>query len=188
MEDEGKIKKISLRYLIIFLAAIPNFFVFYFIFTPLTIYPLLKIYNLFIGEVILEESTFYFSNNNIIEIIPACVAGTAYYLLFALNLSTPKISIKKRIYFLIYSFAFLLALNILRIFGLSVIFVNGSELFDSAHKLLWYFGTAIFVILIWFVGIKIFKVGKIPVYSDLKYLNEKANHFKRSKKNKNSSD
>ena len=165
--------KIFIRYLIIILIAIPNLFVFYFIFTPATIYPVFGAFKIFFKEVLLVGNTFQIFNEFFIEIIPACIAGSAYYLLFILNLSTPKIKIKKRIKMLLFSFAFLLGLNILRILILSLIFVylpSTSNLFDITHKLFWYFGTTIFVVLIWFIEVKTFKIKEIPIYSDIKYL------------------
>jgi len=160
--------KIFIRYLIIALVAIPNLFVFYFIFTPATIYPVFGAFKIFFREVLLIGNTFQISNEFFIEIIPACIAGSAYYLLFILNLSIPKTKIKKRIKMLLFSFAFLLVLNILRIVILSLIFVYSSaNLFDITHKLFWYFGTTIFVVLIWFIEVKTFKIKEIPVYSDI---------------------
>lgn len=165
--------KIFIRYFIIVLIAIPNLFVFYFIFTPATIYPVFGLFKIFFKEVLLLGNTFQISGEFFIEIISACIAGSAYYLLFILNLSIPKIKIKKRLKMLLFSFAFLLVLNIIRIVVLSLIFVYSPEtsnLFDISHKLFWYFGTTIFVILIWFVEVKTFKIKDIPVYSDIKYL------------------
>ena len=166
--------KIFIRYLIIVLIAIPNLFIFYFIFTPVTIYPLLGLFKIFFKEVLLIERTFQISDRFFIEIINACIAGSAYYLLFILNFSIPNIKIKKRIKMLLFSFAFLLILNILRIFILSLIFVYSSEnFFDITHKLFWYFGTTIFVVLIWFIEVKTFKIREIPIYSDIKLLIKK---------------
>ena len=165
--------KIFIRYLIIILIAIPNLFVFYFIFTPATIYPVFGAFKILFNEVLLNSNIFQINREFFIEIIPACIAGSAYYLLFVLNLSTPKIKIKKRIKMILFSFAFLLILNILRILILSLIFVYSSatsNLFDITHKLFWYFGTTIFVVLIWFIEVKTFKIKEIPIYSDIKYL------------------
>ncbi|MDP2672305.1 MAG: pacearchaeosortase [Nanoarchaeota archaeon] len=166
--------KIFIRYLIIVLIAIPNLFIFYFIFTPATIYPVFGLFKIFFKEVLLTDIVFQINNEFFIEIISACIAGSAYYLLFILNLSTPKIKIKKRIKMLLFSFAFLLILNILRIVILSLIFVYSSEnLFDISHKLFWYFGTTFFVVLIWFIEVKTFKIKEIPIYSDIKFLYNK---------------
>ena len=90
---------------------------------------------------------------------------------------------------LLFTFLSLLVLNILRIFFLSLVFVLGASLFDITHELFWYLGSTIFVVGIWFAGVKIFKVKEIPFYSDLKntgilkYL-KKVKKSKRSKKNK----
>ncbi len=162
--------KIFIRYFVIILIAIPNLFIFYFIFTPSTIYPVLGAFKIFFKEALLNGNVFQINGFFFIEMIKACIAGSAYYLLFILNLSTPKIKIKKRIKMFLFSFAFLLVLNILRIVILSLIFVYSSEtsnLFDLSHKLFWYFGTTIFVVLIWFIEVKTFKIKEIPVYSDM---------------------
>ena len=168
--------KIFVRYLIIILMAIPNLFVFYFIFTPATIYPVFGLFKIFFKEILLVGNTFQISNEFFIEIIPSCIAGSAYYLLFILNFSIPKIKIKKRIKMLLFSFVFLLILNIFRIVILSLIFVYfpaETNLFDITHKFFWYFGTTIFVVLIWFIEVKTFKIKEIPIYSDIKYLYKK---------------
>ena len=168
--------KVLVRYLIIVLIAIPNLFVFYLIFTPATIYLVLGLFKIFFKEVLLVGNTFQVSNEFFIEIIPACIAGSAYYLLFILNLSIPKIKIKKRVKMILFSFSFLLILNILRILFLSLIFVylpENQNLFNITHKLFWYLGTTIFVVLIWFIEVKTFKIKEIPIYSDIKYLYKK---------------
>ena len=165
--------KIFIRYFFIVLIAIPNLFIFYFIFTPATIYPVFGLFKIFFKEVLLFGNVFKINREFFIEIIPACIAGSAYYLLFILNFSISKIKIKKRIKMLLVSFAFLLVLNILRIVILSLIFVYfpaETNLFDITHKFFWYFGTTIFVVLIWFIEVKTFKIKEIPVYSDIKYL------------------
>ena len=165
----NKIKDIFIRYLIILLIALPNLFIFYFLFTPLTIYPLFLIFNIFFRDIILIGNSFFIKGFQI-EIIGACVAASAYYLLTILNLSIPNISIKKRIKMISFAFLFLLSLNILRIFFLSVFFVSGFSFFDFTHKLFWYLGTTVFVVLIWFIGVKKYNIKEIPIYSDIKFL------------------
>ena len=166
--------RVFIRYLIIVLIAIPNLFIFYFIFTPATIYPLLGLFKIFFKEVLLIERTFQISDKFFIGIIDACIAGSAYYLLFILNFSIPEIKIKKRIKMLFFSFGFLLILNIIRIFIFSLLFIYSSEnFFNITHKLFWYFGTTIFVVLIWFIEVKTFKIKDIPIYSDIKLLIKK---------------
>ena len=172
------------RYLILILIGIPNLWLFYLIFTPLTIYPVFFLLNLFFdaslfGNLILLNKSFS------IEIIKACVAGSAYYLLLILNLAIPM-KINKRLKILAFSFISLLIINILRIFLLSLLFVSGTSLFDITHEFFWYLGSIAFVIGIWFAGVKIFKVKEIPFYSDMQNtgLFKKIKKSKSSKKNK----
>ena len=172
-----KLKNMLIRYFIILLVALPNLFIFYFVFTPLTIYPLFELFKLFFKDVFLVDNVFYISGNYLIEIIGACIAGSAYYLLFILNMSVPNIVIKKRIKMILFSFTILLCLNIIRIFILSLTFVSKSSSFELLHKLFWYAGATIFVVLIWFIEIKLFKIKEIPIYSDFKHLIKKV--FKR---------
>lgn len=175
---------IILRYIILVLAAIPNFWIFYFVFTPLTIYPTFWILGLFF-EAILIKNVIIINNEVPIEIIKACIAGSAYYLLLILNLSTPKIKIKQRINLILLSFLALLIFNILRIVFLSVIFLEGFPGFVITHKFFWYFMSTIFVVIIWFTEVKIFKIKEIPFYSDFKFL-YKNSLLKKPKKSKRS--
>jgi len=57
---------------------------------------------------------------------------------------------------------------------LSIMYVNGSSFFDFTHKIFWYAGSTIFVIAIWFLEVKIFKIKGIPIYDDLKFLYKKS--------------
>lgn len=174
---------IVLRYLIILLIALPNLYIFYAIFTPLTIYPLYYLLKIFF-DVSLSDSVLLL-NGFQIAIINACIAGSAYYLLFALNLSIPSINLKKRAKMLLFSFLSLLILNIIRIFAFILLLFYGASLFDLTHKFFWYFVSTILVVLIWFAEVKLFKIKQIPVYSDLKYLYS-LTKSKKKKKSKSS--
>jgi len=160
---------IFLRYLILILVALPNLWVFYFIFTPLTIYPLYFLFKIFF-EVSIAENILIIEKIFPIQLIQACVAGAAYYLLLILNLSVPKIKLKKRLKMIFFAFFCFLIINIIRIFLLSLLIFSNSELFDLTHKLFWYALSTIFVVSIWFIEIRIFKIKEIPIYSDLKFL------------------
>ena len=172
---------IFLRYSILILVALPNLWLFYFVFTPLTVYPVFFLINLFFNSS-LTGSTISIADCSLIEIIKACVAGSAYYLLLILNLSTPKIKLQKRINMILLAFASFLIINILRIFLLSMIFLSGSFLFDIIHELFWYLGGVIFVAGIWFIEVKSFKIKKIPFYSDIKLLYKISNLKKKINK------
>ena len=160
---------VLLRYLFILLLGIGNLFLIYLIFTPLTIYPVYHILNLFYDITLLNNSIIL--GNQQIDIINACIAGSAYFLLFILNFSTPM-KPKQRIYSLIYSLFLLLVLNILRIIILSILLFNNlnPNLFEFTHKLFWYGLSTIFVIAIWFSEVKLFKIKDIPIYSDFMFL------------------
>ncbi|HRZ85693.1 MAG TPA: pacearchaeosortase [Candidatus Paceibacterota bacterium] len=157
---------LTIRYLIILLLGLGNIFLFYFIFTPLTIYPSYLIIKLIYSNAVLEGSNILISNYTL-EIVEACVAGAAYYLLFILNFTT-DINIWKRLRLLLYSSTILLSFNILRIVLLSVLFVNNNSFFDITHKFFWYFFSVLFVVIVWFSGVYFFKIRNIPIYSDIK--------------------
>ncbi|VVB82065.1 Uncharacterised protein [uncultured archaeon] len=179
-KGEKLLGNISVRYLILFVLGLLGNEIFYLIFLPLTIFPVNFLLKFFFSTSLV--SSIIYINNLPIEIIGACVAGSAYYLLLILNLSTPGIKIKKRIALLIFTFLSLLILNVLRIFLLSMLFVSGTSFFDLAHKLFWYAGSTLFVVGIWFLGVWLFKIKEIPFYSDIKSLCENYKKIKTKKK------
>ena len=168
-KDTKQFFDIFVRYIILVLIAIPNLWIFYFVFGPLTIYPVYFILNLFL-DVSLIGNIAIINKIIAIEFIDACIAGAAYYFLLILNLSTSGIKPKKRIKMILFSFVSLLALNILRIFFLIMVFFLGFSFFDITHKLFWYFISTVFVVGIWFFQVRVFKIKGIPFYSDLKFL------------------
>jgi len=174
-DSQKKTWFILFRYLILLILAL-SLALFYKILTPLTIYStagLLKIfYQVSVSGDIISVSNIF------IQIIPACVAGSAYLLLLILNLLTPM-KLKQRIYTILFSIIILFILNILRIFFLTILLVNDFEFFDFTHKLFWYVLSTIFVVGIWFLTAYLFKIKKIPIYSDFKYL---IKEIKRGKK------
>jgi exosortase/archaeosortase family protein len=161
---------IFFRYAILILTALPNFWIFYLIFTPLTVYPVYFILSLFFETALFENVIFIGSSHFPIEIINACVAGSAYYLLLIFNLSIPEIKLSKRVKMILFAFISFLIVNIIRIVILSVIFLLKPEIFDISHKLSWYIGSIIFVVGIWFIEVKRFKIKEIPFYSDVKFI------------------
>jgi len=173
VRKRGVFLDIILRYLILILIALPGLFIFYFIFTPLTVYPVYFLLGLFFDVAILSK-IHILVNNIPIELISACIAGAAYYLLLVLNLSTPKIKLKTRISAIIFSFIAFLILNILRIFVLSSLAATGFSYFNVTHTVFWYGFSTIIVIGIWFAEVKIYKIKEIPFYSDIKFLYKKS--------------
>jgi len=164
---------IALRYLFLLIISWLFFFsdIAYKVLLLLTIYPLNFILNLFYTSNIVGN--FIYLNNSkeafILEIIPACVAVSAFFLLLALNILT-SISLRKRIYSIIFSLLALLIINTLRIFILSILIVNHNSYYDIVHKTLWYVLSIAIVIGIWFLTVRIFKIKSIPAYTDIKFL------------------
>src|SRR3989344_706251 len=175
-EQTKKLLDIFIRYLILVAIAIPGIYIFYLIFTPLTVYPSYFLFNLFFetslkGNIITVKSF-------PIEIIQACIAGAAYYLLLILILSTRNIKLNKRIKIISLSFSLLLLLNILRIFFLGILYISESAFFDISHKLFLYSGSTLFVVLIWFLQVWLFKIKEVPFYSDLIFLYRQSSLYK----------
>lgn len=163
--------EIILRYLILILVAFPNFWIFYLVFTPLTVYLSYFIFQIFFDANVMRNIIIL--NNSIpIELISSCIAGSAYYLLFVLNLSLPNIKLKKRLLMILFSFSALLIANSARIVLLGTIFLNGFSSFVLVHKLLWYFVSTAFIVIIWFSEVKIFGIKEIPFYSDIKFFHK----------------
>ena len=171
------------RYVILLIVGIFHQKIFYFIFTPLTIYPVYFILSLFFDTSMI--SNIILVKGLPIEIIGPCIAGSAYYLLLMLNLSIPKMDFKKRTNVLLFSFVSLWGINLIRILSLTFIFLLGPSFFDVTHKLFWYLGSTILVVLVWFLCVKLFEIKEIPFYSDIKLL-LKNSSGKKTKKSKSS--
>lgn len=160
------------RYLIILASAIPSFWIFYLIFTPLTFYPVYFIMGLFYEVIIQNNYSFLIVNHVFVEIVPACISGSAYFLILVLNLGLRNIDFKKRIVMLSYSFGFFYIINLLRIIAFSFLYIENKNAFYLTHILFWYVGSIFLVLLVWFSQIKLFKIKEIPFVLDLKKLYE----------------
>ena len=153
---------------------------FYTILLPITLYPSYFILNLFYDVLIIGNSL---GINNIgFKFIEACVAGAAYYLLFLLVIGTKDLSWKKGLKMFFLGVLLILGMNVLRISILVNIAVElGKNYFDSVHLLFWNFVSGIYIAIVWIILVKLFKVKKIPYYSDLKYFYDKSLLKKRKK-------
>lgn len=170
INDKNFLISFLIRYSLILFSAINGLWIFYFIFQLPTTY--LSAYLLKItGETIIISNQSFLFNTVFIEIIEACVAGSAYFLLFILAMSIPNIKLFKRLNLILFTFASFFILNVIRIFILANI--STTNFFNIVHMSTWYFVSTAMVILIWFSGIKIFKIKEIPIYSDFKYLLKK---------------
>jgi len=170
MENKKGIVFIGLRYLILLVLAAFNLAIFYIILAPLTIYPFSWLLGIFY-EVSITGNIVQF-NGFSANIISSCVAGSAYYLLLILNLTTPM-SIRKRLKSIIFLFTTFLGLNIIRILVFALLLSSGYAYFDLTHKMTWYLGSTLFVLLIWLANIKIYRIKNIPVYTDIKRIMRK---------------
>jgi exosortase/archaeosortase family protein len=135
----------------------------------MTIYPVNFILSLFFNSSVNNSSILL--DSIVINIIPACVAVSAYVLLFILNF-TIQLDLKRRIYSLIFSLFLLLLLNIFRISIFSILFINKFTYFNLLHELFWYFFSIVLVIGIWFLTAYLFKIRSIPIYDDFKCISE----------------
>jgi len=171
------------RYFALLLIGTNSLYTIYAILTPLTIFTTVKILSIFTTPIL--TNNFINMPGATIEIIPACVAGAAFYLLLILILSTPNIKPVTRIKTIITAIAILFTLNILRI--LTLIPLIKSAHFQTIHWIIWHFASTIFVVAIWLTVTKIYKIKSIPIYSDIKYLINSIKNPKRKKQNKKTS-
>lgn len=180
-KDDSILFNLFLRYFLIILFGLGNFYVFYLIFTPLTTYATYSILNIFSSPSLSGNLIFF--KDYVFEIIPSCVAGAAYYLLFLITMSMPNINIKRRLEVVGASLGAFFIFNVLRLAFL--ISISSRSSFELIHWISWHFISTIFVIGIWIFLVKYFKIKSIPVYSDLKYLFKLTGlKKKKSKRNK----
>lgn len=170
MNKKEMLKSIFVRYILLIILPLNGLFIFYLILTPLTLYPLYSLFYCFFDTILNFGKSIIYVQSVPIEIINACIAGSAYYLLLIFNLSTPNIKLSKRAKMIFFSFLTFLLVNILRIFILSMMYIYHSPIFEIVHKLTWYAGSVVLVIIIWFYQVKKYKIKEIPFYSDLKFL------------------
>tara|TARA_Y100000310_G_scaffold337740_1_gene425587 strand:- start:2815 stop:3369 length:555 start_codon:yes stop_codon:yes gene_type:complete len=179
-KESKKLINIFLRYLLILVMSLGNLYIFYKVLSPLTINFLNLILSIFTKTQVLGNTIFLPTVT--IEIVRACVAGAAFFLLFILILSTSDIKSKERLKILIISLITLFILNILRI--LFLILIRGNTYFVTIHWISWHLISILFVVIIWFLIVKKYNIKKIPLYSDLNYLYNLVKISKNSKKSK----
>jgi len=171
MVMEKEIREILLRYFIGMIIAVITLFIplFYLIFRPLTFWPTVWILKIFY-KVSLDGFKNIAINGINIEFIDACIAGSAYFLLFILNILSHGLKLNRRIFIFIFDSFLLLIMNILRLIILIVLLVHGSTAFDITHKVFWYGVSTFYVVLIWIFTVIAFKIKTIPFISDLKVI------------------
>lgn len=169
--NHSDVRSLCMRYGLLLIIGIANLFLgneglFYTIFTPLTITPVYHLFQAIYEGVMLFGENTIFIKGYYATIIPACVAGSAYYLLLILNLTTPM-NLRKRLWCIAYIFILFLMLNIARIVLFGVLLVKGYPFFDLTHLATWYIGSTVLVAGIWFSAVALFKIRDAPVFADL---------------------
>ena len=163
------IQDIIVRYAILFIILLIGVDFAYLFFEKITLYSSYGLLKIIYPSAFLSGIDIWIGEK-VITIVGACVAGSAYLLLLILNLSVPKIKFEKRIYFLISSFILFFIINVIRIVFLGVLHVDSSPYFEILHKVLWYLGSTLIVVGVWFLGVWVFSIKEIPFYSDIKEL------------------
>lgn len=167
MEKQAKeMSFMFFRYLFLLLIAIDNLFIIYAVVSPITIYLSFFLIKAVYAGASLAGSTVLISNSAI-SLIPACIAGAAYYFLLILNFAVPM-PLKTRVKSLAFLLLSFLLLNVIRIFIFSMLFVQGFSYFSVSHAIVWHLGSTILLVILWFASVKLFKITEIPVYSDVK--------------------
>jgi exosortase/archaeosortase family protein len=163
-----KILSLALRYLIILFFGLGNVFLLRVFLEPLTFQ--LSIFLLrFFGEITVSPGVNHFLfNSSSIYLIDACIAVSAYYLMLVLILATPEIKFLSRVKAVALSFLILLLINIFRIVLMALIL--NTKAFEILHLLFWYIFSLMMAIGVWFFIVKIFKINKVPIYTDFKFL------------------
>lgn len=163
------IKPLTIEFLKFTIALLLGIFsnIFYFIFTPLTVYPTYIISNIFLNSKLIENALII--DGVIFRFIPACIAASAYLLLAILILTTKGINLKKCFKLFVIGSLLILAANILRLEFLIYLYRNFSiELFNTIHLFIWKVLASVYVVLVWIFLTKYYKIKEIPVYSTLK--------------------
>ena len=93
-KEEWKILNLFLRYFSLIVIGIGNFYIIYKILIPITVNTLNAILLVFTNINVADNIIFLSSSK--VEIAPACVAGSAFYLLLLLILSTANIKPRVR--------------------------------------------------------------------------------------------
>ena len=133
----------------------------------ITIYPVNLLLNRFFESFV--AGTLILVERVSVQLIPACLAISAYLLLISLNFLVAMRPLK-RILSILFSFMLLLLLNILRIFLLTILVIKDVAYYDLIHKLVWYLLSTLLVVCVWFLTAYIFKIKGLPIYSDFKFI------------------
>ncbi|HLD15415.1 MAG TPA: pacearchaeosortase [Candidatus Nanoarchaeia archaeon] len=164
-------KNLSLR-LVISLAILIFYKIFYFVFIPLTLYLSYFSLKLFYNPVLIDNSIFIKGNE--LVFVEACAALSAYLLLALLILLTKNINLKKSLKIFFVGSLLILAMNLIRIDVLIIVLIEkGVNYFETLHLFFWKILSSVYVALVWIFMTYKFKVKEIPVVDDFKTLKKK---------------
>lgn len=105
------------------------------------------------------------------NIIEACVAVFAYFLLAILILTSKDMDFKKGCAIFLVGAILVYLANIARIAILSwAYFAHGTEIFEKYHFIVWNFVSGVYVAFTWIFLTAIFRLKEVPIYSDIKNL------------------
>lgn len=170
-------KRLILRYFLAIIFMVLGLPVIYFLLNSLTFY--ISYYSVSYFSPNLISSTAFIINNVRLNFINACTAGSAYLLLILLTL-TVDIKPKKALKVLFTGSLLIFIANIIRIDILIVALIKyGSNLFNTLHLLFWKILSTLFVVFLWILLTKWFKIKEIPIYSDFKHVHK---FYKRHKR------
>ncbi|MCK4997034.1 pacearchaeosortase [Candidatus Pacearchaeota archaeon] len=153
------------RYFAVLLLGLGDLYLFYKVLTPLTVRVFYFIVNLF-TEANLYGNIVNFGET-VVEIVPACVAGAAYYLLFVLVMLT-AMNWKTRIKVVGASLVAFFIVNMFRLLVLAGLI--GTSNFELVHWIFWHLVSTLFVVGIWFGVVRYFKIKAVPGYTDFMYI------------------
>lgn len=168
IKDNIKSLYILFRYLILLLIIIFGYNLIYILLKPITIKLTLLILRIFYN-VYTNNDLIIINFSTYIYIAGACISASAYLLLVILNLTIP-LNIEIRIKSILYSFILFFIINITRIVTFSILYHEDFKYTDLTHSFFWYGLSTFFVLLIWFLSTKKFKIKNIPIYTDFCYL------------------
>ena len=172
-------REIIVRYDFLLILSLFQSTVLYELFTPLTLYPVLWIVKLFVSARILPLTATIETSSIIFSLVPACIAGSAYYLLMVLNLTTPM-SLQQRWKSLLFIIGLFFSFNVFRIIFFVFLFSSGVSFAEPLHLVVWYCASIFLVVAIWFANVALFKIDSLPVIEDILELWSAANGQKDS--------
>lgn len=106
-----------------------------------------------------------------LNIVKYCVTASAYFLLTTLTILVHDVSIGKKIKIILFGYAAIFAMNIVRILFLLVTLIErGPEYFNEVHDIIGTILAIAYVIVLWFVLSILMDIKTIPIITDIKIL------------------